>query len=354
MLDKLRAIHDRFMHLEEQLSDPSIASDVDKFKKVNKDYKDLKPIVEAYHTYSRTLNELQQAKSLLNDPEMAEYAKSEMVELQAQQEELEAHIKVLIIPKDPEDSKNVLFEIRSGTGGDEASLFAGDLARMYSRYFDRKGWKTEVMEVSDGTMGGYNKIVYEIQGEEVYGTLKFESGAHRVQRVPDTETKGRVHTSAATVVVLPILEMEDVHIKKEDLRIDVFRASGAGGQHINKTESAVRITHLPTGAVSECQEGRSQHQNKEIAMQRLYNLIYNAQKHEHDSKIASERKSLVGSGDRSDKIRTYNYPQNRLTDHRINLTLYSLEKVLEGEIDEVIESLILAENAEKLRGSDED
>ncbi len=354
MLDKLRAIHDRFMHLEEQLSDPSIASDVDKFKKVNKDYKDLKPIVEAYHTYSRTLNELQQAKSLLNDPEMAEYAKSEMVELQAQLEELEAHIKVLIIPKDPEDSKNVLFEIRSGTGGDEASLFAGDLARMYSRYFDRKGWKTEVMEVSDGTMGGYNKIVYEIQGEEVYGTLKFESGAHRVQRVPDTETKGRVHTSAATVVVLPILEMEDVHIKKEDLRIDVFRASGAGGQHINKTESAVRITHLPTGAVSECQEGRSQHQNKEIAMQRLYNLIYNAQKHEHDSKIASERKSLVGSGDRSDKIRTYNYPQNRLTDHRINLTLYSLEKVLEGEIDEVIESLILAENAEKLRGSDED
>ena len=354
MLDKLRAIHDRFMHLEEQLSDPSIASDVDKFKKVNKDYKDLKPIVEAYHTYSRTLNELQQAKSLLNDPEMAEYAKSEMVELQAQQEELETQIKVLIIPKDPEDSKNVLFEIRSGTGGDEASLFAGDLARMYSRYFDRKGWKTEVMEVSDGTMGGYNKIVYEIQGEEVYGTLKFESGAHRVQRVPDTETKGRVHTSAATVVVLPILEMEDVHIKKEDLRIDVFRASGAGGQHINKTESAVRITHLPTGAVSECQEGRSQHQNKEIAMQRLYNLIYNAQKHEHDSKIASERKSLVGTGDRSDKIRTYNYPQNRLTDHRINLTLYSLEKVLEGEIDEVIESLILAENAEKLRGSDED
>ncbi len=354
MLDKLRAIHERFMHLEEQLSDPSVASDPERFRKINKDYKDLKPIVDAYHTYSRTLNELQQAKSLLNDPEMAEFAKSEVSELQDQQEALETQIKLLIVPKDPEDSKNVLFEIRSGTGGDEASLFAGDLARMYQRYFDRKKWKTEIMEVSDGTMGGYNKIVYEIQGEEVYGTLKFESGAHRVQRVPDTETKGRVHTSAATVVVLPILEMEDVHIKKEDLRIDVFRASGAGGQHINKTESAVRITHLPTGAVSECQEGRSQHQNKEIAMQRLYNLIYNAQKKEHDDKIASNRKSLVGSGDRSDKIRTYNYPQNRLTDHRINLTLYSLEKVLEGEIDEVIESLILAENAEKLRGGDED
>jgi len=354
MLDKLHAIYERFMRLEEQLSDPSVASDPERFRKINKDYKDLKPIVEAYHTYSRTLNELQQAKSLLNDPEMSEFAKSEVSELQQQQEELETQIKLLIIPKDPEDSKNVLFEIRSGTGGDEASLFAGDLARMYQRYFDRKKWKTEIMEVSDGTMGGYNKIVYEIQGEEVYGTLKFESGAHRVQRVPDTETKGRVHTSAATVVVLPILEMEDVHIKKEDLRIDVFRASGAGGQHINKTESAVRITHLPTGAVSECQEGRSQHQNKEIAMQRLYNLIYNAQKKEHDDKIASNRRSLIGTGDRSDKIRTYNYPQNRLTDHRINLTLYSLEKVLEGEIDEVIESLILAENAEKLRGSDDE
>jgi peptide chain release factor 1 len=351
MLEKLKAIADRFVHLEEQLSDPSVTVDLDKFKRINKDYKELMPIVEAYTQYASLLDRREQAKEMLADLDMREMAREELNEVEPEIATLEEAINVLLIPKDPEDSKDVLFEIRSGTGGDEASLFAGDLYRMYQRFFDRQGWKTEAVEATEGTIGGYSKLVLEVTGEDVYGKLKFESGAHRVQRIPETESKGRVHTSAATVVVMPKLEMEDVEIRKDDLKVDVFRASGAGGQHVNKTESAVRITHIPTGVVSECQEGRSQIQNREIALQRLYNRIYEAKKEAHDAVQTQKRRSLVGSGDRSDKIRTYNFPQNRVTDHRLegDNKNFNLDKVIEGDIDGIFEALRIADNAERMR-----
>lgn len=355
MLDKLEAIYDRYLNLEEQMSDPDIIVDMDRYKKVSKSYKDLKPIVEAYQEYKNLLGNRDSAKQALNDedPEMREMAQEELDTIVPQLEELEEKIKYLLIPKDPEDARDVIFEIRSGTGGDEASLFAGDLYRMYTRYFESKGWKVEAMEINEGTVGGYNKLVLEIQGDDVYGTLKFESGAHRVQRVPKTESQGRVHTSAATVVVMPKLEMEDLEIRKEDLKTDTFRSSGAGGQHVNKTESGVRFTHLPTGVVAESTDGRSQIQNREIALQRLYQKIYDQRRQAHESEQAAKRKSLVGSGDRSDKIRTYNFPQNRLTDHRINLTLYNLDRVMEGDIEGIIEALQLYENTEKLKAGEE-
>lgn len=355
MLDKLEAIYDRYLNLEEQMSDPDIIVDMDRYKKVSKSYKDLKPIVEAYQDYKNLLGNRDSAKQALNDedPEMREMAQEELDTILPQLEELEEKIKYLLIPKDPEDARDVIFEIRSGTGGDEASLFAGDLYRMYTRYFESKGWKVEAMEINEGTVGGYNKLVLEIQGDDVYGTLKFESGAHRVQRVPKTESQGRVHTSAATVVVMPKLEMEDLEIRKEDLKTDTFRSSGAGGQHVNKTESGVRFTHLPTGVVAESTDGRSQIQNREIALQRLYQKIYDQRRQAHESEQAAKRKSLVGSGDRSDKIRTYNFPQNRLTDHRINLTLYNLDRVMEGDIEGIIEALQLYENTEKLKAGEE-
>jgi peptide chain release factor 1 len=355
MLDKLKAISDRYVHLEEQLSDPSVIGDTSKFKKVNKDYKGLQPIVAVYHQYKKVLDDIDQAQEMLGDSDLRDMAKEELQILEPQRTQLEDDIRTLLIPKDPDDSKDVYFEIRSGTGGDEASLFAGDLSRMYQRFFDKQGWKTEALEITEGSIGGYSKLVLEVSGEDIYGKLKFESGAHRVQRIPETESKGRVHTSAATVVVMPVLEMEDVQIKKDDLRIDVFRSSGAGGQHVNKTESAVRITHLPTGVVSECQEGRSQIQNREIAMQRLYQRIYEAQKQAHESEQTATRRSLVGTGDRSDKIRTYNYPQNRVTDHRLegDMKNFNLDKVMEGDLEELFESLRIVDNAQRLRTEDE-
>lgn len=356
MLDKLQAIHERYVYLEEQLADPSVMSDMDRYMKISKEYKDLKPLVDAYFVYRQLMGNIDTAKEMIEtseDPDMKEMAQMELEELGPRREEMEEKIKQMLIPKDPNDSKDVLFEIRSGTGGDEASLFAGDLYKMYSRYFEAKGFKAEAVEVNEGTVGGYNKLVLEVTGDDVYGTLKFESGAHRVQRVPKTESQGRVHTSAATVVVMPKLEMEDVEINKADLKVDTFRSSGAGGQHVNKTESGVRFTHLPTGVVAESTDGRSQIKNREIALQRLYQKIYEAQRNAHESEVAAKRKSLVGSGDRSDKIRTYNFPQNRLTDHRINLTLYSLDKVLDGDLDEIIEALQVAENAEKLKAAEE-
>jgi peptide chain release factor 1 len=327
---------------------------MERFTKTNKDYKGLQEIVNAYLEYKNVLGNITTAKEMLkdDDAEMRDMAKTELQTLEKQKEELEAQIKILLIPKDPEDERDVIFEIRSGTGGDEASIFAGDLYRMYSRFFERQGWKTDVINVTEGTIGGYSKIVLEVIGTDVYGKLKFESGAHRVQRVPKTESQGRVHTSAATVVVMPKLEMEDININKADLKVDTFRASGAGGQHINKTESAVRITHIPTGVVSESQDGRSQIQNREIALQRLYQRIQAIQIERHNNEVAAQRRSLVGSGDRSDKIRTYNYPQNRITDHRINLTLYNLDQVMEGEIEPVVEALQVAENAEKMKGEE--
>ncbi len=355
MLDKLEEIYNRYCSLEEQLSDPEIISDQKRMRKVSKEYKDLKEIVSVYHEYKEVLGNMDTAKEMLKDEDedMREMAKEEITAAEAQVTELEEKIKVLLIPKDPEDERDVIFEIRSGTGGDEASIFAGDLYRMYSRFFDGQKWKTEIVSLTEGTSGGYSKIVIEVNGTDVYGKLKFESGAHRVQRVPRTESQGRVHTSAATVVVMPKLEMEDIDINKADLKIDTFRASGAGGQHVNKTESAIRITHLPTGVVSESQDGRSQHKNKDIAMQRLYQKIQEQQQSAHANTVASARRSLVGSGDRSDKIRTYNYPQNRVTDHRIGLTLYSLDKIVEGDIGGIVEALQVAETAEKMKAGNE-
>jgi peptide chain release factor 1 len=355
MIDKLEAIQDRYYYLEEQMADPEVLSDMDRYTKVSKEYKSLKEIVEVYWQYRKLLGNIETAEEMLKDkdPDMKEMAAMELEELRPRREEMEEKIKVLLIPKDPEDSKDVIFEIRSGTGGDEASIFAGDLYRMYSKYFENQGWKVEVVDANEGTVGGFSKLVLEVSGQDVYGKLKFESGAHRVQRVPKTESQGRVHTSAATVAVIPKLEMEDVDINKADLKVDTFRSSGAGGQHVNKTESGVRFTHLPTGVVAESTDGRSQIKNREIALQRLYQKIYDMQKEAHDSEQAAKRRSLVGSGDRSDKIRTYNYPQNRVTDHRINLTLYNLDKIVEGDLDAIIEALQVAENAEKMKEGEE-
>lgn len=354
MLDKLQAIRDKYLHLEEQLSDPSIVSDMDKSKRVNKEYKKLQPIMEAFGKYEKVLADLDSARAMLaveSDPDMREMAKEEIAELEPESDRLEALLKELLTPKDPEDEKDVIFEIRSGTGGDEAALFGGDLYRMYARYFSSQGWTVELLDESPGTMGGYAKLILEVTGENVYGKLKFESGAHRVQRIPETEAKGRVHTSAATVVVMPKLEMEDMDIRKEDIRTDVFRASGAGGQHVNRTESGVRFTHLPTGAVAESTESRSQHKNREIAMGRLIQQIKDAQVQQHQSSIASARRSLVGSGDRSEKIRTYNWPQNRVTDHRLegDNKNFNLDKVIEGDLEGIIEALTIADNAAKLQ-----
>ncbi len=354
MIDKLEAIKDRFHYLEEKMADPDVLSDMDRYKRIGKEYADLKPIVEAFLEYRELLGNIETAREMLqeDDKEMQEMARMELEELEPRQEAMEEHLKFLLIPKDPEDAKDVIFEIRAGTGGDEAAIFAGDLYRMYTRYFERKGFKMELISASEGSVGGYSKIVMEISGEDIYGNLKFESGAHRVQRVPKTESQGRIHTSAATVVVMPKLEMEDVNINKADLKVDTFRSSGAGGQHVNKTESGVRFTHLPTGIVAESTDGRSQIKNREIALQRLYQKIYEVQREQHDSEMAARRRSLVGSGDRSDKIRTYNFPQNRVTDHRINLTLYNLDRVMEGELDDIIEALQLAENTQKLEAGE--
>jgi peptide chain release factor 1 len=353
LLERLSSIYDKYVHLEEQLGDPNVINDMNRFKKINKEYKDLKRIAESFLDYRKVMGDIEQAKEMLNDEELRDMAREEIYALQPKQQVLEEEIKQLLIPKDPDDSKDVLFEIRSGTGGDEAAIFAGDLYRMYQRYFDVQGWKTEVVDETEGAIGGYSKIFMEVTGEDVFAKLKFESGAHRVQRVPETEAKGRVHTSAATVV-MPKMELEDFEINPADLRIDVYRASGAGGQHVNKTESAVRIVHLPTGVVSESQEARSQIKNREIAMNRLIQRIKAAQEAAHEQEQTTQRRSLVGSGDRSDKIRTYNFPQNRLTDHRINLTLYSLDKVMNGDLEEILEALRIADNAEKLKVDEND
>lgn len=355
MIDKLEAIKDRYLNLEDQLADPSVMSDMSKYTKVSKEYSSLKEVVTAYDAYREVLGNIDTAKEMLNDPEMKEMAEMELEELSPQRDEIEEKLKFLLIPKDPEDERDVIFEIRSGTGGDEAALFAGDLYRMYMKYFDTKGWKVETVNVTEGTVGGYSKLVLEVNGTDVFGTLKFESGAHRVQRVPKTESQGRVHTSAATVAVMPKLEMEDVDINKADLKTDTFRSSGAGGQHVNKTESGVRFTHLPTGIVAESTDGRSQIKNREIALQRLYQKIYEAQKEAHDSEVRNARKSLVGSGDRSDKIRTYNYPQNRVTDHRLEGPDKNspLQNVVEGDLEGIIQALKIAENAEKMKAGEE-
>ncbi|MGB3196088.1 MAG: peptide chain release factor 1 [Saprospiraceae bacterium] len=352
IIKKLETIHERYKYLEERLSDPEVVSNVKEYTKTSKEYKDLQPIMNHLVDYKKYQNDILGAQELLqsDDVEMKEMARSEMDEAKVQLEKIEAELKIMLIPKDPEDSKDVIFEIRAGTGGSEASLFAGDLFRMYTRYFDTLGWTYELLTENEGSVGGFSKVVLDVSGVDVYGKLKFESGAHRVQRVPETEASGRVHTSAATVVVMPKLEIEDVDVNKADLRVDTFRSSGAGGQHVNKTESGVRFTHLPTGIVAESTDSRSQHKNREIAMGRLIQKIKDVQIETYEKTVASERRSLVGTGDRSDKIRTYNFPQNRMTDHRINYTSYNLVGLINGQLDDVIEALRVAENMEKLKG----
>ncbi len=352
LLKKLEAVHDRYQFLEERLANPEVLANLSEYKKISKEYKDLEPVVGSYLELKKLHHSLDSAQEMFNsgDAEMKEFAELELSELKGKIEVLEEKLKIQLVPKDPEDSKDVIFEIRSGTGGDEASLFAGDLFRMYTRYFDGQGWTNEVVVENPGSVGGYSKIVIDVAGTDVYGKLKFESGAHRVQRVPDTEASGRVHTSAATVVVMPKLELEDIDINKADLRVDTFRSSGAGGQHVNKTESGVRFTHLPTGIVAESTDSRSQHKNREIAMGRLIQKIKDTQVAAYESTVAAQRKSLVGSGDRSDKIRTYNFPQNRMTDHRINYTSYNLTDIMNGNIEDILEALRIAENMEKMKG----
>lgn len=352
MLEKLEAIHARFLELEQLLSSPEIASDMEKFSKLNKEYSDLKEIVAVYFEYKDLLSNLSEARQMLeseSDPEMREMAKEEFEELSDQKGPMDEKIKFLLIPKDPEDEKKAIVEIRSGTGGDEASLFAGDLFKMYERFCASKGWSTELLEVMEGTVGGYNKISFKVDSIGSYGILKFESGVHRVQRVPETESQGRVHTSAATVAVLPEADEVDVKLDMKDVRRDTYRSSGAGGQHVNKTESAVRLTHIPSGIVVECQDGRSQHKNFDKALSVLRTRLYEAEVMKKQEEVAKTRKTLVSSGDRSAKIRTYNFPQGRVTDHRINLTMYNLPAILNGDIQEIIDQLKIAENSEKLK-----
>lgn len=351
-VDKLNALAQRFDEVNDLLIQPEVSADPPRAIRLNREYKTLLPVVEARAKYLRLLENETEARDLLQhekDSELRSMAKEELDRLLPELEVLEAEIKQLLVPKDPEDAKNAVLEIRAGTGGDEAGLFAADLFRMYARYLDEKGWKYTVLSATEGTLGGYKEVSVEVSGEEVYGTLKYESGVHRVQRVPATESQGRVHTSAATVAVLPEADELDVQINDTDIRKDTFRSSGAGGQHVNKTESGVRLTHLPTNTVVECQDGRSQHQNYDQALKVLRARIWDAARAERDKAISEHRKSLVSTGDRSAKIRTYNYPQGRVTDHRIGFTVYNLPEVMSGQIHKFIEELQVAENAERLK-----
>tara|TARA_B100001057_G_scaffold431436_1_gene458884 strand:+ start:3565 stop:4641 length:1077 start_codon:yes stop_codon:yes gene_type:complete len=356
MVDKLNVIKQRFNEVTDLIIQPGIISDQKKYIKINKEYKDLKIIMEKGDVYFSLIDNISEAEKILTeekDPEMIEMAKNQIEEAKSQLPELEEEIKFLLIPKDPEDAKNVVIEIRAGTGGDEASIFAGDLYRMYLKYCQDKGWSSSLVDSSEGTAGGFKEVIFEISGQEVYGTLKYESGVHRVQRVPQTETQGRVHTSAATVMVLPEAEEFDVEVNMNELRIDYFCSSGPGGQSVNTTYSAVRLTHEPTGIVAQCQDQKSQHKNKDKALKVLRSRLYELELNKKLEADSEKRTSLVSSGDRSAKIRTYNYPQGRVTDHRIGLTLYDLQNIVNGDISKLINELQLHQNTQKLKASEE-
>jgi len=350
MIHKLEDVEKRYEELNSKISDPEVISDQQTWQKLMKEHAGLVDIVAKFREYKKAKQDLEQAKEMLNDKDLKELAEMEMLELKDKLPKIEEELKILLIPKDPDDDKNIICEIRAGAGGDEAALFAGTLFRMYSMYSETKRWKLEVLNENETGLGGYKEITFMLTGKDVYSRLKFESGVHRVQRVPDTESSGRIHTSTATVAVLPVVEDVEIDINPADIRMEVFRASGAGGQHVNKTSSAVRLIHEPTGIVAECQTERSQVQNREYAMRLLKSRLYEIEKEKRDSELASERKSQVGTGDRSEKIRTYNYPQGRITDHRIGFSIYQMENFLNGNIDEMIDNLTAADMAEKLKG----
>lgn len=354
ILNKLEGVKLKFEEISQQITDPDVIADMKKFVRLNKEYRELQPLVEVYNEYKNTLSNIETAREILaneKDDEMREMAKAELDELNEKIGPMEEKIKILLLPSDPEDSKNAIMEIRAGTGGDEASIFAGDLYRMYTRYCESKGWKIEVTSISEGTVGGFKEVVMNIKGDGVYGIMKYESGVHRVQRVPKTETQGRVHTSAATVAVLPEADEFDIELNMNDIRKDTFCSSGPGGQSVNTTYSAIRLTHIPSGIVVQCQDEKSQIKNYEKALVELRSRLYNLEYQKYIDDIASKRKTMVSTGDRSAKIRTYNYPQGRVTDHRINHTVYNLPTIMDGDVQQFIDQLQMAENAERLKES---
>lgn len=354
ILEKLEGVKIRFEEVAQQITDPEVISDVKRFVKLNKEYRDLEPLIGTLEEYKNVISNIDSAKEIIaneKDEEMKEMAQAELEELNGLVEPLEERIKLLLLPADPQDDKNAILEIRAGTGGDEASIFAGDLYRMYTKFCETKGWKVEVTSISEGTVGGYKEIIMKVSGDKVYGVLKYESGVHRVQRVPKTETQGRMHTSAATVAVLPEADEFDVVLNMNDIRKDTFCSSGPGGQSVNTTYSAIRLTHIPSGIVVQCQDEKSQIKNFEKALVELRSRLYNIEYQKYIDEIASKRKTMVSTGDRSAKIRTYNYPQGRVTDHRINFTEYNLPAIMDGDIQEFIDKLQMAENAERLKES---
>ena len=353
MFQKLDAVEQRYEELTKKILDPDIIAKTSEWTQYMKEHAEIEEVVLKYKEYKKVKQSLAEAEELMKDPEMKELAEEEARENREKLPKLEEELKILLIPKDPDDDKNIICEIRGGAGGDEAALFAGTLFRMYSMYAERKHWKLEVLNENETGLGGYKEISFMISGKGAYSRLKYESGVHRVQRVPETEASGRIHTSTATVAVLPVVDDVQININPADIKLEVFRASGAGGQHVNKTSSAVRLIHIPTGTVAECQTERSQTQNREYAMKLLQSRLYEKERQERDSKLANERKSQIGSGDRSEKIRTYNYPQGRITDHRIGVSIYQMEDFLNGNLDEMIDNLTAADRAEKLKGSDE-
>ena len=353
MFDKLEDVEKRYEELTKLISDPEVISNQTEWQKYMKEHASIEDVVLKYREYKKTKKQMEEAQEMMEDKELKELAEADYYESKNKLPEIEEELKILLIPKDPDDDKNIICEIRAGAGGEEAALFAGTLFRMYTMYAERKHWKLEVLNENETGLGGYKEISFMITGKGVYSRLKFESGVHRVQRVPDTESSGRIHTSTATVAVLPVVEDVEIEINPSDIKMEVFRASGAGGQHINKTSSAVRLIHEPTGIVVECQTERSQFQNKDNAMRMLRTKLYEIEKQKQDSEVANARKSQVGSGDRSEKIRTYNYPQGRITDHRIGMSIYQMENFLNGDLDEMIDNLIAADRAERLKGEEE-